>query len=123
MSSPNGVSVIICCYNSAKRIVPTIEHLQKMSVAGISWELIIVDNNSNDDTAAVAAEAWKKNAIAPIRIVEEKEPGLMSARIKGVEVSSYDILSFIDDDNWVDTKWVENVYRIFSSDPDIAACG
>ena len=123
MNQVNGVSIIVCCYNSAKRIVPTLEHLQKIQSGGISWEVILVDNNSSDNTAVVAAETWKKNPLVPIRIVEEKQPGLMHARIKGVGVSSYEILSFIDDDNWVDSKWIENVYRIFRNDNTVAACG
>jgi glycosyltransferase involved in cell wall biosynthesis len=123
MNQVDGVSIIVCCYNSAGRIVPTLEHLQKIQSAGISWEVIVVDNNSGDNTSSITAEIWKKNPVVPIRIVEEKQPGLMHARIKGVAVSSYEILSFIDDDNWVDANWIENIYRIFTNDHSIAACG
>ncbi len=123
MNQLKGVSVIICCYNSEGRITPTLEHLQKLKSNEIQWELILVDNNSSDKTTLVASQVWQKNPVAELKIVEEKTPGLMSARIKGVSVASYEIVSFIDDDNWVDASWVENVYRIFKNDASIGICG
>lgn len=123
MNQLKGVSVIICCYNSEKRITPTLEHLQKISQVEISWELVLVDNNSKDQTRKIAAEVWDMNPVTQLKIAEEKTPGLMHARQKGVSVSTYEIVSFIDDDNWVDEGWIENVYRIFKNDATIGACG
>src|SRR5688572_15751649 len=122
MNEIRGVSFVICCYNSSGRITPTLEHLQRLST-DIRWEVILVDNNSSDDTVSTANRVWNNNPVADFKILEEKNPGLMNARIKGVTGVSYEIISFIDDDNWVDQNWVENVYRVFSENKTVGACG
>ena len=123
MNQLKGVSVIICCYNSANRILPTLEYLQKVRPEGVRWELILVDNNSSDNTASVALDTWQKNPVTELKIVEERTPGLMHARAKGVSVATFEIVSFIDDDNWVDEGWIENVSRIFRNDASVGVCG
>ena len=52
-----GISVIICCYNSAERLPKTLEHIfaQKLSNDTI-MEVIVIDNASKDTTTAIAQE-------------------------------------------------------------------
>jgi len=119
----DGVSLIICCFNSAGRIGKTLEHLHQIKSNGINWEIILVDNGSSDSTVQIAKDTWNKNPITKFTIVTELKQGLMNARMKGVESAQYDILSFIDDDNWVDEQWVSKVFSIMKSDSKIAACG
>ena len=120
----NGVSIVICCYNSEKRIENTLIHLQHQKFdKPLHWEVILVDNASADNTSSSAAEIWKRNPVTELRIVKEDTPGLMHARHRGLAESKYEIVSFIDDDNWVEEKWVEKIQRIFSSDAQIGACG
>lgn len=123
-SEPAGVSVIICCHNSAARLPPTLQHLAAQHVPKeIPWEVIVVDNASTDDTAAVAKACWPAGAPARLQVVEEPRPGLRFARDRGQAASCFPILSFIDDDNWVGPNWVLLVSEIMSSRPDVAACG
>jgi glycosyltransferase involved in cell wall biosynthesis len=113
---PSNISVIICCYNSSRVIENTLEHLKKQRFEGIEWEIVLVDNNSNDETASVAAACWNREAInIPLRIVREPKPGLANARIKGVETTSYDVISFIDDDNLVPENWITFQAGIFDN--------
>ena len=82
--------------------MPTLSHLQKQKISSlIQWELILVDNASTDDTVSVAKKQWQQEPLAPMHVVYEKEPGLMSARKKGVKATRYPIVSFVDDDNWL----------------------
>ena len=118
-----GVSIIICCYNSSARISDTLMHLQKINSHGIYWEVVLVDNASDDDTTSRAQKIWNENPVTKLYIVAEPKKGLMNARIKGVQSSSFNILSFIDDDNWVETEWVKKVYSILHNNTEIAACG
>ncbi|NJN42415.1 MAG: glycosyltransferase [Flammeovirgaceae bacterium] len=54
-----GVSVIICCYNSSSRIEKTLEHLfQQKTNSRLHWEIILVDNASTDQTKATAIKRW-----------------------------------------------------------------
>lgn len=119
----NGVSVIICCYNSASRIVPTLNHLKKQEgVDGISWEVVVVDNNSTDNTAEVAGTTWGDFDV-PLRIVHEPNPGLANARAAGVSSAKYDFIIFCDDDNWLCSTYVSKVYCRLTERPAIAAVG
>ena len=121
----SGVSIIICGYNSSSRITPTLEALQKQQFTKqpVSWEVILVDNASTDNTKQVAEEVWKRNPVTQLRVIKEEMPGLMNARKRGMENAVFDIVSFIDDDNWVETGWVQKVFGIFAADEKTGACG
>ena len=57
----NGVTIIICCYNSAQLLPPTIKHIaEQKNQDNIDWELTVVNNNSTDDTGQVARQEWDK---------------------------------------------------------------
>ncbi len=119
-----GISIIVCCYNSSSRLKPTLEHIQNQVIhSGIKWEVILVDNNSSDLTVEQARNIWEKNNVTELQIVFEKQPGLTYARIAGANSAKYSILSFIDDDNWINSDWVETVSSIFKDHPRIGACG
>jgi glycosyltransferase involved in cell wall biosynthesis len=120
-----GVSIIICCFNSAGRLLPTLSHIAKQKVSDeVQWEVILVNNASTDDTVRKANEIWiKLNTDIPFRIINEDQAGLMYARQKGMAAAKYEFVSFIDDDNWVEENWVEKVYYILKNDHTIGACG
>ncbi len=82
-----------------------------------------MDNASTDQTAQVALDVWGDFPGAPLRVVSEPRAGLSHARIKGFEVSQYEYVSFVDDDNWVAENWVETVFRIMKAHPEVGACG
>ncbi|GGF20550.1 glycosyltransferase [Hymenobacter cavernae] len=120
-----GVSVVICCYNSALRLPETLRHLSKQIVSSsIRWEVLIVNNNSTDSTASVAQAEWKSYKLAiPLRIVDETKPGLSAAREKGIGEALYDYLLFCDDDNWLAEDYVNNVYGLLAGNATLAAVG
>lgn len=120
-----GLSIIICCHNSALKLPPTLKALsQQEGLLNISCEIILVDNNSSDDTKVIALSNWKKLGEAfPLNIVEEKSAGLSYARAKGIQNSQYDFLVFCDDDNWLSKNYLNTVYNIFSSETEIGMIG
>jgi glycosyltransferase involved in cell wall biosynthesis len=123
-SMNGGVSVIICCHNSAERLPETLRHLAAQQVPeGLPWEIVVVDNASTDDTAQTAARCWPTSARAVLRVVFEPQAGLSHARIKGIREARYEIASFIDDDNWTSPDWIKRVNALFASRPEIGACG
>ncbi len=80
-----GVSIIICCYNSAHRLPKTLAHLKTQVVSQIiPWEVIVVDNASTDGTDQVAKTQWGELPGVPFRVVNEPRPGLSNARNLGV---------------------------------------
>ena len=118
------VSVVLCCHNSAARLGPTLEHLLRQDVPpDLAWEVIVVDNASTDDTGRVARSLWPDNAPAPLRVVPEPRLGLIHARLRGLSAAGYEIVSFLDDDNWVAVDWVRRVAEIMAAAPRVGACG
>ncbi|ENI4204286.1 glycosyltransferase family 2 protein [Salmonella enterica] len=102
-----NISVIICCYNSEKRIVNTLYHLSRCVLScKVINEVILVDNNSSDKTAEVAMEYWDSiNCKDILRIYIEKKPGLAYARKKGLSECKNEIVVFCDDDNWLQPSY------------------
>ncbi len=120
----HGVSVVICCYNSADRLPATLEHLMRQEVdSGLPWEVIVVDNASTDDTGKLAKALWPEPTPVPLHVVREPEPGLSYARKRGLDQARYELVSFIDDDNWVAPDWVEKVHETMKFHPEVGACG
>lgn len=119
-----GVSVIICCHNSEKRIGQTLKHLSKQIVPKeIAWEVVIVDNGSTDNTLQVVKDSWPKYLFNRMRIIHEPKLGVAHARFTGCENSRYEYLSFVDDDNWVCSDWIKITHDIFTEYPNVAICG
>lgn len=119
-----GISVIVCCHNSAKELPETIQHLAAQQVSpDISWEVVIIDNASTDTTAEVAQSLWPEAAPAPLRIVHEPNLGLINARYRALAEAKYEVLSFIDDDNWVCPNWVQTAAEVMEQHPEVGACG
>lgn len=119
------LSVIICCYNSASKIIPTLEHLAKQAINGLICELILVDNNCTDNTIEIAYCTWNELGNPfHFHVVHEPQSGLSNARKAGVLKSKGDIVIFCDDDNWLDKNYLLIAYSIFKSfNKLVGACG
>ena len=117
-----GISVVLCCYNSAERLPETLRHLLKQSLVEYDlWEVIIVNNNSNDDTSKVAKEyldAYFYPAGISYKIVDEPVPGLSAARERGIKESKFSYILFCDDDNWLCNTYLQKAYAFIINHPD-----
>jgi glycosyltransferase involved in cell wall biosynthesis len=125
MARTEGVSIIICCYNSALRLEPTLTYLfnQKISPT-IDWEIIVVNNSSTDNTVQKATSLYEQtDKDISFRIVDEQKPGLSHARNKGFETAKYDFALMVDDDNWLSENYVETVFNDLRENPNAAMVG
>ncbi|TWR25181.1 glycosyltransferase family 2 protein [Mucilaginibacter pallidiroseus] len=121
-----GVSVVICCYNSAQRLPQTLRHLALQQVPSeIDWEVIVVDNASTDNTAIIAQEEWQKfeSAHLTLKIVGEPRPGKIKAFEKGVDEASYEYIVLCDDDNWLNPTYIKTAFDIMQADNNIGVLG
>ncbi len=118
-----GVSIIICCYNSASRISRTLSHIaNQKSVENINFELIIVDNASTDDTANICQDYLKQTKVN-FKVVYQPVPGLSAARMMGVENARFDLILFCDDDNFLDEHYIFEGEKVLRSDEEIMLLG
>src|SRR3989344_7316935 len=87
------LSVIIPAYNEAQRIWKTLESIRAyLSKQSYEWEVIVVNNNSSDDTRQVAEKP-------EIRLLDEPRQGKAYAVQKGMLAATGDLRLFMDADN------------------------
>lgn len=106
MSRPPSLSVVICTYNRAASLAETLDSVNACELpAGCDVELVLIDNNSTDDTAAVC-ERFAPKAKMPFRRVMETTQGLSFARNRGIREARGDVIIFTDDDVLVNSSWL-----------------
>lgn len=120
-----GISVVICCYNSAWIIEQTLHYLSlQQTNESLHWEIIVVNNNSTDSTDEVARKFVSQNFLkVPVRIVEEPVPGLTNARKKGASTAQFEYIIFCDDDNFLSSDYVQLAFDLMNKNPAIGAIG
>ena len=122
----NGVYIVICCYNSSKLLPETIRHISLLIIpAGFSCEIIIVDNNSDDNTSETAEKLLKRyvSKKSTYKILFQPVQGLSAARKMGFENSVYEYILFCDDDNWLSTDYIEILKNTMEKSEKIGAVG
>lgn len=118
-----GVSVVICCHQGAARLPATLDHLANQRFdRHVPWEVVLVDNASSDGTREVALTRWSRLTGAPLRVVDEPRLGVAWARETGLRSARHTFVSFVDDDNHVDPRFVETVFDVMSRHPEAGAC-
>lgn len=119
-----GVSVVICCYNSAARLKDTLIHLANQDVGECDWEILVVDNNSTDNTADFAMKTWAElNPPTRLRVVSETKPGQAEARRTGVLESAFEFILFCDDDNHLASDYIRLASEVLQANSEVAAIG
>ncbi|HVS80691.1 MAG TPA: glycosyltransferase [Pyrinomonadaceae bacterium] len=120
-----GVSIVVCCHNSAWLLPETLDRLAAQQFTGPlpPCEVIVVDNASTDQTSTVARENWPPDCPIPLRVVPEPQLGLTSARLRGIVEANYALVCFVDDDNRVSSNWLETVSNLASEHDDVGAFG
>ncbi len=116
-------SVIVCTYNRSANLPRCVGHLLRQDgPSSPVWEILVVDNNSSDDTRKVV-ERLAQEATVPVRYVFEGEQGLNYARNRGVLESQGTYFAFIDDDIAVSPGWLTALYQCLSTNDADSAGG
>ncbi len=89
------LSVVICTRNRASYLPKMLESLQLLQAPGITWELILIDNNSGDETFNIL-EQFRLNFLVPTQVIHEPKDGLSNARNTGWKAARGEIVSFTD---------------------------
>jgi glycosyltransferase involved in cell wall biosynthesis len=103
------ITVILCTYNRSESLAKALAGVavQELS-AGVQWEILVIDNNSSDQTPAVVRKVSDEYP-GRFRYLFEKRPGKSFALNAGIQEARGTILAFLDDDVVVEPKWLENL--------------
>lgn len=116
-------SVIICTYNRAANLPVCLQRLQdQANVTDFQWEVVVVDNNSNDGTAEVVSKFAAKSPIH-IRCIREEQQGLNYARNRGALECKGTYFAYIDDDILVCPIWLRSIFDALRDNDADAAGG
>jgi glycosyltransferase involved in cell wall biosynthesis len=116
-------TVSIPTYNGAKRLPKVLDLLlNQTGVENLNWEIIIIDNNSKDDTNKIS-EYYQNfsNKNFSVRYFVEKEQGIAFARMRAINEARGEFIAFIDDDNLPANDWVLQSYLFGKEHPQAGA--
>lgn len=111
------LDVVIPCYNEQDDIGQCLESV--LAQGDELHEIIIVDNNSTDDTLAIVEEFMQRHKV--IRLVHEPLQGIEYARDAGIGASRADIVARIDADTRVLPGWSRAIREFYATHPEVAA--
>lgn len=115
------ISIIIAAYNRAKLIPITIESFLNQTFPHDQYEILVVDNNSTDNTKEVIEEMIRNNTSGvKMRYVFEKEQGVSYAENRGVTLAESDLVYITNDDVIADPNLLTELVKVFDLDPTIA---
>jgi glycosyltransferase involved in cell wall biosynthesis len=117
-----AATVLIATYNRARLLDETLDSLRALHVkAGRLWDVMVVDNNSTDDTRAVI-ERQARDFPVPLRYLFEAHQGRSSALNAGIAASHGEIIAMTDDDVRVEPGWLDAACDALE-DPSLSYAG
>lgn len=115
------LSVAVCTWNRAHLLRHTLESMTRLNApSGLEWELLVINNNSTDDTDDVVASFANR---LPIRAFVEPQSGKSYALNRAVDEATGDYLLITDDDVLVDPEWLHGYGVGFRRHPEAAVFG
>ena len=117
------ISVIIATYNRADRLERVLESLVRQRVDDVTYEILVADNNSNDDTREVVRRFSDCYPKVHIEYIFVPEQGIPYARNAGVVRARAPLIAYIDDDVEAADNWLACMVRAFAEHPEVACIG
>ena len=121
MDSTVDVSVAICTWNRVKLLDRTLTGMRSLRIPdGLSWEILVVNNNGTDDTDAVAL---RHAETLPVRLLHESRQGHSHARNRAIDEARGRLILWTDDDVIVDPEWLSEYVKAARAFPDAGYFG
>lgn len=106
------LSIVVCTFNRIKDLTDTLDSLLNQKECPYEYKIIVVDNDSSDNTAEIVNDYIYKYG-RHVRYVLETRRGVSFARNRGISESEGNIIAFADDDCIVDDRWINNIMQTF----------
>jgi glucosyl-dolichyl phosphate glucuronosyltransferase len=117
------VSVVICSYNRAAYIVEALESLYHQTLEKSAFEVIVVDNNSIDNTEELVEKYIHSHPGFNCVYLTESQQGASFARNTGAAFAKSPLLCFMDDDAIAEKEYLERIVVFFKEHPDAGGLG
>ena len=114
------LSVLLATRNRAPSLGRTLERLLSQNLHGLNWELVVVDNGSTDETAAVLRSFADR---LPLKAVLEREPGKSRALNAGLAVATGELVVLTDDDVQPANYWLSELWSASLRHPGASIFG
>jgi glycosyltransferase involved in cell wall biosynthesis len=115
------ISIVICTKNRADQLFTCLFSLNKI-VTNFTWELIVINNDSNDHTQQVIND-FKKESCIVVRDAIEKIKGSGAAKNAGWSIAKGKYISFIDDDCYPEPNYINSIVDIFDANKKLGFIG
>lgn len=117
------ISVVVCTYNRKDGLLETLESIAKSIVPiDLTWEVLVVDNNSTDGTEAAVHEFIRRGK-GNVQYLRETRQGKSFALNAGIRKAQGHIIAFTDDDVLVAPNWLAVLSQEFDKDPSLSGLG
>ncbi len=110
------ISVIVPCFNSGKTLKRTIESIKNQS--WLEKEIILVNDGSNEKYTLEILQGFKNDSL--IKIINQENKGLSSARNLGANCAKGTYLFFLDSDDWIEENTLEELYLNLKNEENFA---
>lgn len=123
MASESQITIIIPVYNRAKVVKATLDSVAKQSLRPL--DVILVDNNSTDNTLEVLNE-WKQQTETKdfrIKVLSESKPGATAARNRGLKEVTTPYTMFFDSDDVMTPNHTKRAVEAFNKNPHLDIVG
>ncbi len=120
----NNISIIVAARNEEKHLPNLLDSLISQNYQKENYEIVVVDDRSEDNTAAIVKKYQSKNCNITLLQVKNESKHLLGkkgALDKGIRSAKYDILSFTDADCVPTRNWLAQINRHFTGDTDVVA--
>lgn len=118
-----AITVVICTYNRAAYIYDAMESLVQQTLDKTAFEVIIVNNNSIDDTEKICLDFIANHPEYQFQYLNESKQGASFARNTGAALAKGDLLCFMDDDAVAGKDYLERIVAFFAAYPDAGGLG
>lgn len=116
------ISIIIPLYNAEKTIGRCLDSIYTQTFS--SYEVIIVDDGSTDNSAELAKFHPVGRSIASCRVISQNNKGAAAARNLGLSMARGKYVTFIDNDDWIDSDFLDTLFNAAEhNDADIVISG
>lgn len=106
-------SVVVCTYNRYKYLKKCIDSLLRQSINKSSFEILVMDDGSTDETEKLIQKYKKKVSVPKIHYFKSNNIGLAHSRNLALKQAKSKYIAFIDDDAKADLNWLENALKHF----------